>query len=913
MWRRWLMLATLAAAAAVAGVVTVLVMATPPPEPAPAVGAAAAIPPVSQLPRLRPLWSAPGLSTIGLQYERSIVRAGTVFAWQFAQPTALVALDLRTGKQRWRMPMPGENAPAVAIAGQLALVFRTIGATAVDLATGEQRWTTRVCGFNGDVQVLADLHVGVGVCTLRPPPEKTGSWFNDNMAVAIDLRTGRELWREPNEWPVEALTATGGVVYIARQIAELPQRPLGVSALDPRSGKVLRGFGLPAHVPPRGHVMPGHPDRALFVGRELVAVDITQGRVLWQVAMPSPIQSPLTRRWPELSDGRLLVGYDNHVRELDVRSGATVADWDLPDAISPGRRLTVRPAPGGGVLVVKDNERAPALVVHFEARGAPAKLAVLAVPYEGLLAIEDGVAVVRKHTAAGMAALEGYAAFDGIASEAKGLDASARLRAILERQPWRFSRGSIGKPEQAAPLAELRAVAGFEAALAAMARDPSSPSHDAAVDAVVATRISGAAPILMAEVARPLDFPKPTGDRDADSFARSRIQNAMNRRNELVASLADLDDVKAADFLTPVLFDAQSPIRLGWQDWETWGGWPESGYGKKRWAASESSSENAFSPYLQAPAGRPEAHAAIYQLLARLGRPADVAALARFDAERGVAGGWARLCDADDVIKQRYVDPLPVSAGLGLCQGWDVDGYRVTHSQAIWLRQRRSDGSYGPPAWAADPGGDSQFDRVTVRGARAVANKRIRITGRTGYWGKEPNWSTTVDPAVVFADRDGDGLTDKTEAALGTDPARADSDGDGVPDGNDPAPFAPPSTSDAAHVHDEVLRFVTTFRAGGPVAVYVDAASWVGGGGGGVRAAGVALHRRGELRDSRADRGTKRCETLVAIGAITVRGATAEATATWPAENGNGTVEHKLGLRKVGGVWRVTEDRGPMF
>ena len=41
-------------------------------------------------------------------------------------------------------------------------------------------------------------------------------------------------------------------------------------------------------------------------------------------------------------------------------------------------------------------------------------------------------------------------------------------------------------------------------------------------------------------------------------------------------------------------------------------------------------------------------------------------------------------------------------------------------------------------------------------------------------------------------DSDGDGLTDRQEAAFGTDPARVDTDGDGIPDGTDPDPGSRP-------------------------------------------------------------------------------------------------------------------------
>jgi hypothetical protein len=111
------------------------------------------------------------------------------------------------------------------------------------------------------------------------------------------------------------------------------------------------------------------------------------------------------------------------------------------------------------------------------------------------------------------------------------------------------------------------------------------------------------------------------------------------------------------------------------------------------------------------------------------------------------------------------------------------------------------------------------------------------------------------------------------------------------------------------------------------VTVYADPASW--GGGGGVSAAGFVLHRplappnlscepfnfcQGSHRKPPVGEGSRRCETVLAIEGIKVHGARAEATASWPAQNGNGNrIEHRLALRKVAGIWRVTEDRGPMF
>src|SRR5262249_53941344 len=106
-------------------------------------------------------------------------------------------------------------------------------------------------------------------------------------------------------------------------------------------------------------------------------------------------------------------------------------------------------------------------------------------------------------------------------------------------------------------------------------------------------------------------------------------------------------------------------------------------------------------------------------------------------------------------------------------------------------------------------------------------------------------WSTTLDVGAVLADRDGDGLTDITERAFGTDPANADTDGDGIPDGRDPAPLAPPAPADAGRVADEIVRSLGLFRTGGPLSVYADRELW----GGAAAPVGLVLHRPRQSQD----------------------------------------------------------------
>ncbi|HEY4183501.1 MAG TPA: PQQ-binding-like beta-propeller repeat protein [Polyangia bacterium] len=882
-------------------------------------------PTVVSLPRLRPLWSGPGLAQVSSPNARTVVRGGTVLAWAYDTPTALVGLDLRTGHQRWRMPMPNEYAPTVVLAGDVALLGRSIGVTAIDLATGQQRWTRRLCGFQADLHVVADARIAIGMCRAPdPPPIQTGGArliWTKNMAVAIDLRTGREQWRLPTGWPSDAIAAVGNALYLATDTNELRQKSVTVSVIDPPSGKTLRSFPLPS-VPRRIQVFPADPTRALFVGEDIVAVRLVDGHLLWQRATsprPAPPYQAIPR--PDLDGGRLFVHRADEVLELDLQSGGELSAFRMPPDAPPSGRQTVVAAPAGGLLVITDREQDLARALSFAKPTATPTVAVLPARYENLLAVEAGVAIVRQS-----GGIEAFSIFDTVASEEKGLDVPARVRAVLARHGPHFDWPFARTDQQKAALAELRSVSGYEATLGAIASDVTSPLHAASVDAVALTRIPGASSILLAEVLRPLQFPTlpkvGTGDHSRE---RGYDGNAVLRREALVTALADLDDPKVADALTPLLFDAESPTGLGRRDWEIWGPWVESGYGKKRWAHSPHGQESAFSDCLQTPAGRPEAHAAIYRLLARLGRPRDLAALRRFDADNGVAAGWSRVCDRDDATTEPYSDRTGRSFGLGLCAGWDAGRYRLSQAEALWLRRRLPNGALGPPAWALDPGGGGDLDRRTPTEVRLVPGDRIEVAALARMHQKMESWSSTLEPPVVFADRDHDGLTDLTEAAFGTDPDKADTDGDGVPDGRDPAPLARPSVTDAARVHDEVVRFWTTFRSGGPVTVYADRGSW--GGGGGTANAGIVLHRPLAPIDAtcspfefcqgadRADtKGPRQCEALLAIEGIAVHGDEAEATASWPSQNQrNHRIEHKLRLRRVDGAWRVTGDRGPVF
>jgi len=383
--------------------------------PAPPIPAAKAAPPE----RLRQVWSVRGLMDFGAAHARIAVRAGTLLAWAYEPPkTALVALDVRTGRPRWRMPMPAEGRPEIALAGDLALVQRSIGITAVDLATGQQRWTQRLCWFRSNLETAADLQVGVGTCTVPDPPGEEHKWHPRLIAaVAVDLTNGHELWRRETDAAGQAIAAAAGIIYLAVANTPAPHqvkdKGVTVFALAPRTGKVLHRFPL-VHDPSHIQLFPGDPTRALFIGGDIAAVSLTDGHVSWRQPAPLPLNwGALPYPRTELRDGRLVVGYESQVRELDLRSGATIASWDIPwadkQASQPVRQMT-RPAPGGGALLIKDAWQQPALAFQFGKSGAAPTVASVEVNYEWVMAVEEGVVVVLKNDSTG-AAIQGYAAF----------------------------------------------------------------------------------------------------------------------------------------------------------------------------------------------------------------------------------------------------------------------------------------------------------------------------------------------------------------------------------------------------------------------------------------------------------------------------------------------------------------------
>ena len=95
---------------------------------------------------------------------------------------------------------------------------------------------------------------------------------------------------------------------------------------------------------------------------------------------------------------------------------------------------------------------------------------------------------------------------------------------------------------------------------------------------------------------------------------------------------------------------------------------------------------------------------------------------------------------------------------------------------------------YGTDPWAYDtdgdasPDGEEVFNGTDPRSGLDVGGGAGGAAAECTYCGEYEPGETTCDACGLFADSDGDLLSDLDEAAAGTDPTLGDTDGDGYGD-----------------------------------------------------------------------------------------------------------------------------------
>lgn len=270
----------------------------------------------------------------------------------------LAAMDAATGQVRWHLdPVPdgtnSQSLAAVAIGPDIVVgTFNRVlgGVLAWDRATSAPLW-----------QREADETVGINAT----PVIGDGLVYVVNSADAVsalDLATGAIVWTRPLDvrgfsWGNAAV----GTPALARGILVVPTLYRDVVALDAKTGRELwRHEALPgvlrtthyrgAH--PAGYaagpVITGGIVWAADTSGDLAALDLTTGAPLWRAAVGAPVLAGLAAS----GDWLVVASYDGSVRALTpTKDAAGASDQGLAGA-SPSGSCTVGQPIGPFIVVV---------------------------------------------------------------------------------------------------------------------------------------------------------------------------------------------------------------------------------------------------------------------------------------------------------------------------------------------------------------------------------------------------------------------------------------------------------------------------------------------------------------------------------------------------------------------------------
>ena len=245
----------------------------------------------------------------------------------------LIGLDLATGRERWRFQLAeGQGPESGTIAGDTLFVgtsFPAEGAVdppvvyALDLATGHQRWRA-VLDPGTDLQWAAPVVEG-GQVLVADTLSHEGSAATSHLH-ALDADTGRRRWKADLHAPGQGFFAEPPVV--AGDLAYLPAASGMLLAVDTRTGREVwrdqGGFPLVAGVRD-GLVV------ALVGGDRLVGFDAATGARRWQ----TPVGGGESEQWAVLGGDAVLVAGDGALVAVDAATGAARWRAAVGNAVGP--------------------------------------------------------------------------------------------------------------------------------------------------------------------------------------------------------------------------------------------------------------------------------------------------------------------------------------------------------------------------------------------------------------------------------------------------------------------------------------------------------------------------------------------------------------------------------------------------
>jgi outer membrane protein assembly factor BamB len=277
-------------------------------------------------------------------HDGLVVVAGETCADGQGGPGAVMALDVVSGRQRWKVDLSADGRPAHPVAAvtpppstaDVIVVPSESGLAGLDVRSGAVLWSEQ-----GE-PALAD---GPEVVLAAASP-------TSHVMVALDRRTGKERWRTDVGSEIDlsvgnAVSADTTAVLVTTREANGPERTV---AYDAHTGtkRWTASFGPGSDVPAVGiidGVATGEDDGA--PSANVRALDVATGRLMWSVAA-NPVQSP------EPTDHNVYASSvaDGAFMALDPRTGHT--RWEL----APLNESTVSAGPGLVLVQAGDHARA---------------------------------------------------------------------------------------------------------------------------------------------------------------------------------------------------------------------------------------------------------------------------------------------------------------------------------------------------------------------------------------------------------------------------------------------------------------------------------------------------------------------------------------------------------------------------
>lgn len=241
-----------------------------------------------------------GLVVVGSGHDGFLDSDDSAQVWGRAGGDDVIAFDLQ-GRKKWSFHTVGEDMPSPASNGEiLAFANGDLHAYGLQLRTGQPVWRTALSGIDTMASATLDGNrLFIGLCHNMPHLRET---------VALDIRMGRMLWKNPNGSCDASPAVDNGMVFVDGNNEDIagPYEPGGrdiVAGIDEKTGRTrwthVSAPGPYSIVASGEHAIAGTAvDGVLYQSivnqNRVMAFDERTGRVLWSVRTIGPVKmSPL--------------------------------------------------------------------------------------------------------------------------------------------------------------------------------------------------------------------------------------------------------------------------------------------------------------------------------------------------------------------------------------------------------------------------------------------------------------------------------------------------------------------------------------------------------------------------------------------------------------------------------------------